>query len=921
MDESDLLHVKGDGLSDSLLGSIEMEDDENAPRKPPKSVGLSRDEVNALREEHGLNEQHGDLNKKIMNYGSMLWAPVSVLMYVVIAVEVIDCHWLDVALLVVLLFVAFAWALGDKMETDSVEEMLKSTSPNKILTKRDGYFKLIDVLTLVPGDVIKFETGDIIPADIVLCEGPPVDTDQSELTGECLPVAAYPGDTILMGSIVKFGRGEGIVTATGKRTTLEKASRKFSSSYQHEHLGRIQIGLYQVSSILATLCTMCCIGIMTAMLRHKVDIPRSIGISILMLVAIIPFATNLVYHATISAAVRSLARKGIVVQKPGVFENMAGMDMLLVDKSKVITQGMPVVQESDSIAIVSGLSVESILFFAFLSIKKKDGVYAQRDPIDNAIEQAVSSRRQSLLQSSSQYEILDLQPFDPVLKYSEVTAREPTGLVIKTMKGQVKVVLSRCSASEELEHRIANAVKLLAEQNLRSIGVARTDSRTGRYEFLGILALYDPIQEDTRDWIRRSADMGVEVRLITGDHIFVSKATCRMVGIGANLVNTEFLDEGRENVARELVSRADGFADVFPDQKLTIVQMLQSQGMTCGLTGNGVEEAAAMRAATTGIALGDATPAVKAAAVIILHKPGMKDIIECIQEARKIFIRLRNFCVYRISTAIGFMFPLFFFATCFNMSDYFPGNQRSMETDNSLVSGVENGKSENSFVLPTIALVIFCILNNATIVAISKDSVFYSNIPLKWKIGRIFVLSAFSGIAMLLQNLFLFIMGVAASAGANCGDHCGQAPDDFSDEQWCEYAHPDAPADCLQAYGTNFTRGTHKCDDGFSAVFGDEEHGVLRYAELKTLMLLSLSLSVFLSAFTARTAGPFYSRWPSKYLVMVISFSSVLITLIALFCGDMGIDKRLEDLEVKTVCFVWAYTVGFFLLIVSCYRI
>lgn len=916
MDESVVVHVKGDGLSDSLLGSIEMDAEEDGPRKAPKSIGLSREQVITLRQEYGLNEHNRDLTRRIVYYGSMLWAPVSILMYIVIGVEIIDARWADVSLLIVLLLVAFAWALGDKLETKAVAEILKSTSPDKIMAKRDGYFKQVDVVSLVPGDVIKFQTGDIIPADIVLCEGPPIDTDQADLTGECLPVAVYPGETVLMGTIVKFGHGEGIVNATGRKTTLEKASRKFSSSYQHEHLGRIQIGLYQVSAILAVVCTLCCIGIMATMLHQRVEIPRSIGVSILMIVAIIPFATNLVYHATISSAVRSLARKGILVKKPSVFENMAGIDMLLVDKSKVITHGLPVVQESSSVAISQSITVESVLFFAYLSVKKKDGLYGTLDPVDTAIDQAVSQRSQSLLQSSSQYEVLDLQPFDPVLKFSEVTVREPTGIVIKTMKGQVKVVLSRCSGSEELEHRIANVVKSLAEHNVRSIGVARTDSRTGRYEFVGILALVDSVHSDARDWIRRGAEMGVEVRLITGDHIFVSKNTCRMVGIGANLVNTDILEEGRENKIRELVSRADGFADVFPDQKLTIVQILQSQGMSCGLTGNGVEEAAAMRTATTGIALADATPAVKAAAVIVLNKPGMKDIMECIQEARKVFIRLRNFCVYRISTAFGFMFPLFFIATCYNMSDYYPTSQRSIKTEDALVTGVDEEEFEVAFVLPTIALVIFCILNNATIVAISKDTVFYSNIPLKWKMGRLFVMSGFSGVVLLLQNLFMFMMGLAASPGDRCGEQCGQAESDFTDEEWCEFAYPNSPPDCVST-AENFTKGTSKCENGFSAIFGDDQHGVLRYAELKTLMLLSLSLSVFLSAFTARTVGPFYSRWPSKYLVVVFTASSVVITIIALFCGNMGIDKRLEDLEFKTAFFVWGYSIGFFLLIVS----
>jgi H+-transporting ATPase len=717
MDTSNLYSLKLNGLQDSLLGSIDADDTKEAGKPVVDRIGLSKDQANRLLDEYGKNEPENETRKQLAKLTSFMWAPVSVLMYVAIFVEILDQRWTDVALLVVLLLGIFGWALTENIETAIVSQNVKSDNFQlQVWAKRDGRFKLIDNSDLVPGDVIRFKTGDIIPADLVLLEGPPVDTDQSELTGECMPVVAYPGDAILMGTVVKFGTGEGYITATGSKTTLGKAERKLPPL--NMRLGKIQIGLYQVATLLAVICAGSCIGIVASMVDHNVGFARALGTAVLLTVACIPFATNILYKASVHGIERKLGRKGIAVTKPELLENMAGLDIVLVDKSKIITEGNPEIIETMSEAVSHNITVQTLLFFAYLSVRKNDGVLEPLDPIDSAVEKA-AQRSPGLLASFAQFETLDNQSFDAMLKYSEATVRDPAGRIFKAMKGQVKVILNRCAPTPELESRVANIVRALAEQQYRCIGVARTDIRTNKYEFLGVLAMGDAVHAEAKAAIRRAADMGVEFRLVTGDHLFVSKTTCKSVGIGANLINTEFLDEGRENVVRELVARADGYADVFPDQKLTIVQLLQDQGISCGVTGNCVEESGAMRVAVTGIALPDATAAVKAAAVVLLSRSGAKDIVECLKEARKIFIRLRTFCIYRISAAMGFILLLFFAGVCFQMSEYFPESQRKSDTSVGLFNG-SHEYDEVTFVLPTIAVVMFCIMNNIMVIAICK---------------------------------------------------------------------------------------------------------------------------------------------------------------------------------------------------------
>jgi hypothetical protein len=196
--------------------------------------------------------------------------------------------------------------------------------------------------------------------------------------------------------------------------------------------------------------------------------------------------------------------------------------------------------------------------------------------------------------------------------------------------------------------------------------------------------------------------------------------------------------------------------------------------------------------------------------------------------------------------------------------------------------------------------------------------VFFSNSPLKWKISRLFILSGFIGGALFLQNLFMFVMGISAGAGGSVGEHCGQSSDDYTDQEWCLHDHPNAsPDQCTTVYDGAYTKGTEKCTGDLNILFGDSDHGVLQYDQLKTLMFLSVSLSVFFSAFCARTEGPFYTRRPSLLLLVVFGTSALVLTIFTLFCDEMGVGDQLMDLDAKTVFFVWGYCASWFLFTVK----
>jgi H+-transporting ATPase len=321
------------------------------------------------------------------------------------------------------------------------------------------------------------------------------------------------------------------------------------------------------------------------------------------------------------------------------------------------------------------------------------------------------------------------KPFDPISKRTQATVTDSSGRSFQIAKGASQVILDLAAAKEAIRSRVEEAVNSLAARGFRTLGVARTDPR-GAWQFCGILPLFDPPREDSAATIQKAQNLGVDVKMVTGDHAAIAKEIARQVHLGQNIQPvTAFLDKP-DREARLVVEQAEGFAQVFPEHKYHIVELLQEQGHIVGMTGDGVNDAPALKKADVGVAVAGATDAAKSAADIVLTSPGLAVIVEAIKEARKIFQRMNNYAIYRITETLR---VLFFIALSIIIFKFYP--------------------------VTAVMIVLLALLNDAPILAIAYDRVQYAEEPEKWNMRLILSMATILGVYGVLESFLLFYLG------------------------------------------------------------------------------------------------------------------------------------------------------------------
>ena len=364
-----------------------------------------------------------------------------------------------------------------------------------------------------------------------------------------------------------------------------------------------------------------------------------------------------------------------------------------------------------------------VLLFGALASRKED-----QDPIDNAIITKAETIP-VISESLRAVKVSKFQPFDPVSKRTEATIENLNGANFQVSKGAPQVILSLLADKTNMASEVDQQVNALAAKGYRALGVARTDAR-GRWQYVGIIPLHDPPREDSADTIQTAQSMGVNVKMVTGDHIAIAKEIASEMKMGTNILQASaFLNKPDREATRE-VENADGFAEVFPEHKYHIVELLQAKGHIVGMTGDGVNDAPALKESDAGIAVAGATDAAKSAADIVLTKPGLSVIIDAIKESRKIFQRMDNYAIYRIAETIRVLFFITFSIIVFG---FYP--------------------------VTALMIVLLALLNDAPIMTIAFDNVRYSNQPEKWDMRRTLGIATFLGLIGLVSSFLILYIG------------------------------------------------------------------------------------------------------------------------------------------------------------------
>jgi len=490
----------------------------------------------------------------------------------------------------------------------------------KARVKRSGEWKVIPARELVPGDVIRLRIGDIIPADARLFEGDPIQIDQSALTGESLPVERQAGDVAFSGSIIKQGETDALIFATSQRTFYGKTVELVQSAVTRSHLQRAVIKIADYLLITAVVLAVVIIGV--ALYRGD-PLLAVLQLALVLTIAAVPVAMPAVLSITMALGARVLALKQAIVTKLSSIEELAGIDVLCSDKTGTLTQGK--LTPGDPF-VMDGVKPEEVILHAALASRAED-----QDPIDLAIINSIKDDRQ--LKS---FQVIRFQPFDPVHKRTEATIKSTGDQTFKAAKGAPQVILALDPKADEIRLKVEQAIAQFAGRGFRSLGVARTDA-TNRWQFLGIIPLFDPLREDSRLTIHTAREMGLKLKMVTGDQVAIAKEIARQLDLGNNIIDASIFDETKPHQAGQLanlIEQSDGFAQVFPEHKYHIVDVLQQRGHIVGMTGDGVNDAPALKKADAGIAVAGASDSARAAASIVLLTPGLSVIIDALKESR-----------------------------------------------------------------------------------------------------------------------------------------------------------------------------------------------------------------------------------------------------------------------------------------------
>ncbi len=674
--------------------------------------GLSPGEAARRLAQDGPNALPEKKANPVLKFLSYFWGPIPWMIEVAIVLSALVGHWADFGIILVLLVINAVVGFWEEFQAGNAIAALKAKLALKAKVKRGGQWLDVPTRELVPGDLVRIRLGDIVPADAVVLTNDPIEVDQSALTGESLPVTHGQGESLYSGSILRQGECDALVSATGLKTYLGKTAELVADAKSASHFQKavLKIGDYLIVCALVLVA-----AILVAALWRGDPLLTTLQFALVLTVAAVPVAMPTVLSVTMAVGARLLARKEAIVSRLSSIEELAGMDTLCSDKTGTLTQNKLSLGEPLCLA---GTTPEELVLAGALASRAED-----RDPIDLAVLAGVKDEK-----SLAAHQVLHFQSFDPVRKRTEAQVEDPDGREYWVTKGAPQVIAA-LAADAAARAEIDRQVAALAARGTRALVVARADA-PGAWRLLGILPLSDPPRPDSKDTIAAAEAMGVGVKMVTGDQLAIARQIAGELGMGTDILDAgtlAFGDAAQTRATLKEIEGADGFAQVFPEHKYRIVAALQQGGHIVGMTGDGVNDAPALKKADCGIAVSNATDAARAAAAIVLLTPGLSVIVTAIQEARRIFQRMNAYAIYRIAETIRVLLFMTLSILAFN---FYP--------------------------VTAVMIVLLALLNDGAILSIAYDNAKFSDRPEAWDMRRVLGVATVLGVVGVIESFALF---------------------------------------------------------------------------------------------------------------------------------------------------------------------
>ncbi|MBB5254904.1 plasma-membrane proton-efflux P-type ATPase [Sulfurisphaera ohwakuensis] len=670
--------------------------------------GLSDKEVEERLKQYGYNAVEEEKRNPLKELGKKFWNVTAWVLEIAAILSFILGRYLDFYIIVALIVVNAFISFSEEQRANRALELLRQKLQIQARVLRNGEWKLVPAKFLVPGDIVRIRAGDFVPADVKIIKGE-VEVDQSALTGESLTVFRRDNDVVYSGSIIRRGEATGVVILTGQNTYFGKTVELVKIAKPRLRIEKVvsRIVFWMMMIVIVLLVIS---GIVLVIKGENIF--EFLPLALVLIVAAIPIALPAMFSVSLALGSQELSKAGVLVTRLDAIEGASTMNVLCSDKTGTITMNKLSVHR---IIPINGNDKEVILYGALASTE------ANQDPIDLAF---INKAKEMNLDLSS-WSVKEFIPFDPSTRRTESLVTKD-GKSLRLTKGAIDVISKLCGLEniQEIYMKAEEEAKI----GCRVLAVAKKEEGE-KWKLVGLVSLRDPPRPDSAELVKELHDLGIKVIMLTGDSEPIAKQIAKEVGIGENVVKVSDIKE-----KPEIVEKVDGLAEVYPEDKYTVVKVLQKNGYVVGMTGDGVNDAPALRAADVGIAVSNATDVAKAAAAVVLTTPGLRNIVDMVKIGRQIYERVRIWVLSRITRTFQ---NVIFVALAFILLA--------------------------KFIISTFGMVLLLFMFDFVTLTMSTDNVSWPKKPAVWNINQLVVVSAILGSVMIIESFvtLYFIVGLS----------------------------------------------------------------------------------------------------------------------------------------------------------------
>jgi H+-transporting ATPase len=670
-----------------------------------RKLGLTTEEARELLAKYGRNEIPIERPSRIKILLRKFWGLIPWMLELTIALNLVLNRWVEAAIVTFWLLFSALIAFQREDKAQKALHLLRQRLTVNAYVRRDGVWRAIPASELVPGDYVHLSGGDIVPADIEIVDGQ-ILVDQSQLTGESRPVEKKAGDTAYAGSLVVQGEAYGLVKATGTRTYYGKTAELLKLA---KAPSRFDILVARVTKYVGAFNAALAFSVLAVTIVRGLPVIGVLTFVLLLLVMSLPVAAPVMFTLSTSIGSQMLAANGVLVTRLSAVEDAAAMDILCIDKTGTLTENRLIVER---IVTFEGKSEEDVLKFAVMASNE-----VAKSMIDRAILEFAEKKGLKIDLSSR----IDYKPFDPSRKYSEAVIAQ-NGKKYHILLGEPLTIAKVANTSiEEFNKKMSE----LSTESARVLAVAAGEESSD-LKILGLIILIDPIRPDAKELISKLKENGIKVVMVTGDNEVTARAIAAKAGIGEKIAPRGII---KEDMDIKKIEEYDIFAGVFPDEKFILVKELQKAGHVVGMTGDGVNDAPALKQADVGIAVANSTDVAKAAASLVLTQPGLKPIAAAIRISRVIYQRMKNWFLTFIVRKFGI--PTFITSIILVL---------------------------NKFVLNSLLMVLLMFSGDVSSFAFSADKVFPSLKPDRLDLRKLMKVGFALAILLFTFSIFIFFI-------------------------------------------------------------------------------------------------------------------------------------------------------------------